>query len=147
MKGNEEADKAANEAREEDQKAVEIDWKVCKTAIERGLKQKVQRDERCSIIYSSKIKRKYHDRVGNVIMTQLRSGHCPKTKYKNEKRIGKSIDARCDECGEEEDKDHIWECVRWEKECRRLGMDGLGALREEEVSLKYLRKTKKDWLI
>ena len=28
--GNEEAEKAANEAREEDQKEVEIDWKVCK---------------------------------------------------------------------------------------------------------------------
>ena len=70
----------------------------CKTATERGLKQKVLRDERCSIIYSSKIKRKYHDRVGNVIMAQLRSGHCPKTKY-YEKRIGKAIDARCYVCG------------------------------------------------
>ena len=33
VEGNEEADKAVNEAREEDQKEVEIDWKVCKTAI------------------------------------------------------------------------------------------------------------------
>ena len=75
MEENEEADKAANKAREEDQNEMEIDWKVYKTAIERGgLKQKVQRDERCSIIYSSKIKKKYHDRVGNVIVAQLRSG-------------------------------------------------------------------------
>ena len=97
MERNEEADKAANETREDDQK-VEIDWKVYKTAIERGLKQKVQRDERCSIICSSKIKRKYHDRMGNIIMAQLRSGHCPKTKY-YEKKIEKAIDARCDDWG------------------------------------------------
>ena len=38
---NEEADKAANETWEEDQKEVEINWEVCKTAIESGLKQKV----------------------------------------------------------------------------------------------------------
>ena len=60
------------------------------------------------------------------------------------KRIGKAIDARCDDCGEKENKDHIWECMRWEEERRRLGMNGLGTLREEEVALKYLRKTKKD---
>ena len=40
-----------------------------------------------------------------------------------EKRIGKAIDARCDDCGEEEDKDHIWECMKWEKESISLGMD------------------------
>ena len=108
MEGNEEADKAANEAWKGDQKEVEIDWKIYKIDIERGLKQKVRRNERCSIIYSSKIKRIYYYRVGNVIMTQLRSGHCLKTKY-YEKRIGKTIDARCDDYGEEEDKDYIWE--------------------------------------
>ena len=90
---------------------MKINWKVCKTTIERDLKQKVQRNERCGIVYSSKIKRKYHDRVGNVIMAQLRSGHCPKTKY-YKKRIRKAMDARCDDCGEEEDKDHILECMR-----------------------------------
>ena len=79
-------------------------------------------------------------------MAQLRSVHCPKTKY-YKKGIGKAIDARCDNCGEEEDKDHIWECMRWKKERRRLEMNGLGTLKEEEVSLKYLRKSKKDWFI
>ena len=96
------------------------------------------------VIYSSKTKRKYHDREGNVILAQLRSGHCPKTKY-YKKRIGKVIDATCDDCGEEENKDHIWECIRWEIERRRLGLDGLGALREEDIALKYLRNIKKDW--
>ena len=55
--------------------------------------------------------------MGNIIITQLRSEHCPKTKY-YEKRIGKAIDARCDDCGEGEDKDYIWKCMRWEKERR-----------------------------
>ena len=38
VEGNEEADKVANEAWEEDQKAVEIDWKVCKDSYQKGPK-------------------------------------------------------------------------------------------------------------
>ena len=61
-------------------------------------------------MYGEKVRRaKGAKRKEQVLLAQLRAGHCPKTRY-YQKRVGISEDGRCERCGEEEEKDHWVEC-------------------------------------
>ena len=131
VEGNEWADREANLARSERQENVNIWMDAAKRRIEREVKYEVELDERLKKVYSKKIRRIESNRKENVIVAQLRSGHCPKTKYYRH-RIGMEYNAACEGCGEVQGKDHWVECqatarhamaegFRWNSFGRRIG--------------------------
>ncbi len=99
-------------------------------------------------VYGSGIRREKWSRREEVVLAQVRAGHCPSTKY-YQKRFGIAEEAKCDDCSEEEGKDHVWDCAAH----RRLREETLGsagggaeiASGKEGVALRYLRKVKPLW--
>ena len=94
----------------EPQDAVRIGLEAAKRRIYRGIEYRPNLEGRLEAVYGEGIRRaKNTTRKEQVILAQLRAGHCPKTKY-YQHRIGMSDDARCERCGQEESKDHWLEC-------------------------------------
>ena len=96
--GNEEADKEANVARTEDQSRVKIGYEATKKKIKREVNWQWQADDRTEKIYSKGIKREATNRLEEVLNAEVRSGHCPRTKYYH-KRFGEAEDGLCEDCG------------------------------------------------
>jgi ribonuclease HI len=144
--GNEEADRAANEARNIEQKMVPICWEAAKKKVRREVKWEPEWDERTTEMYGQPIKRACLTRREAVTMAQLRSGHCAKTNYWR-CRVGLQESARCPDCGEDEEKGHIFVCPRWEDVRREKGIEGEKCLREESTAAGYIRLVKPDWLV
>ena len=92
MKGNEWADVEAGRAREEDQKIIGINFESVKGYIRRIVKYEPRLEGRLKEVYGRKIDRVNGERMVSVTMTQMRSGHCAKSKY-YKKRIGVSKEA------------------------------------------------------
>ena len=129
--GNEEADKEANVARTEDQSRVKIGYEAAKKKFRREVNWQWQADDRTEKIYRRGIKRGgATNRLEEVLNAQVRSGHCPRTKYYC-KRFGEAEDGLCEDCGEEEDRDHLLKCPRWEGVCRHMMIEDLDAWRDD----------------
>ena len=89
--GNEEADKEANVARTEDQSRVKIGYEAAKKKIRREVNWQWQADDRTEKIYRRGVKRGATNRLEEMLNAQVRSGHCPRTKY-YPKRFGEAED-------------------------------------------------------
>ena len=98
---------------------------------EREVKCEVELDERLKKVYSRKIRRIKSNRKENVIVVQLRSGHCPKTKYYRH-RIGMEDIAACERCRRCRERTSWWSAkqqpamrgrrvYRWNNFGRRIG--------------------------
>ena len=107
--GNEEADKEANVAHIEDQSRVKIGYEAAKKKIRREVNWQWQADDGTEKIYRRGIKRGATNRLEEVLNAQVRSGHCLRTKYYR-KRFGEAEDGLCEDCGGEEDRDHLLKC-------------------------------------
>jgi ribonuclease HI len=142
--GNERADSMANVARSLDQEDVELEWESVRSAVKRRMKFVPEMDDRMKEVYGSGIKRAECGRNSSVLLAQLRSGHCIKTRYYR-KRIGVEESGECSDCGEEEDKDHVFGCERWRKEREELKVGGKSVLRSEATALRYLHRVKPLW--
>ena len=124
IRENEWADQEANEARREEQREVGLEFKCAKRRIYRAVKQEETQDQRAQTIYREGVKRAEDaNRKSQVLLAQLRAGHCGETIY-YQHRIGLREDERCEDCGETERKDHWLSCPRWER-----------VRQEEEVSV------------
>ena len=144
IEGNEWADREANEARKEDQESVGIWMDAARSRIKREVRYEPELDERARKVWARKISRTSEGRKEQVMLAQLRAGHCARTKY-YKKRIGQLEDATCEKCGEEEEKDHWMECPAWETTRRRMGLLDLGDIWDEEKVLRYLRVIHPEW--
>ncbi len=144
IEGNEAADEAANRARQLDRSETRIDQGSARCAIQRSIGQRELREERTRMMYGGKIKRAALSRKDAILLAQLRTGHCSATTYYRH-RIGLVEDGVCEDCGETEEKDHVFSCPRWEALRTRQGIEGPGCLRDEEVATKYLRVAKPSW--
>ena len=142
--GNEEADKEANEARKLPQGGTKISFDTIKKRVNRNINWNPELTERAKRIYRNGIKRKAQDRKTSVILAQLRTGHCSRTKY-YQHRIGMTEDNTCEDCGEAEGKDHVFECPRLERLRRSLNIEGVEALGDEEAAVWYLKKARPLW--
>ena len=60
-------------------------------------------------------------------------------------RFGEASDSRCEDCGGEEDKDHMLVCDRWENIRRKLGDRQIEPDSEESTIVGYLQKVKPKW--
>ena len=137
IEGNEKADKEANIAKEMDQKDTKNNINAVNARLKKKIKYSPQWDERKTNIYGNGIERTSKNRREQVLLAQIRTGHCPNTRY-YAKRTGKEKEARCSECGEEEEKDHWLECVRWEEVRIAEGIVDIGCLAVEEKAKDYL---------
>ncbi|MEL7306976.1 MAG: reverse transcriptase domain-containing protein [Pseudomonadota bacterium] len=119
--GNEEVDRQAKEARNEQQDGVPIGLQAAKRRIYREISYRPRLEGRLEEVYRSLQRKENAPRREQVLMAQLRAGHCPKTAY-YQKRIGLREEAVCRRCGAEEVKDHWLECAGVEgvwQECYR----------------------------
>ena len=114
LKGNDWANVEAGRAREVDQKSIGINFESIKVYIRRIVKYEPRLEGRLKEVYGSKIDGVNGEIMVSVTMTQMRSGHCAKSKY-YKKIIGVSEEAECVDCGEEEEKDHRLECPAKER--------------------------------
>jgi ribonuclease HI len=144
IEGNEEADKVANEARQMDREGVKVDMSSVKSMIKRVVRRGKCEDERLRRVYRRKIEKEDLSRREAVLMAQLRGGHCPTTRY-YQHSIGLVDDAVCEDCGEVEDKVHIFECPRWESLRSSMEVEGRAVLGKEEVAVRYLRVARPSW--
>ena len=97
-------------------------------------------------VYGEKIiRKKGMTRREQVVLAQLRAGHCNETKYYR-KRTGQIEEAICDDCGGEEEKDHIFYCGAFERVRWELGVRNLDVLRDDAALLEYLRRVRATWL-
>uniref|UniRef100_A0A1I8JA23 RNase H domain-containing protein n=1 Tax=Macrostomum lignano TaxID=282301 RepID=A0A1I8JA23_9PLAT len=127
--GNEDVDQEAKEAAALPQDDVPVMWNCVKAAI-RKEPAPPPSDERLRRVYKHKINKCAENRSTETTLAQLRCGQCKKTAYWRQK-IGAEAKASCQDCGEEEDKDHwVW-CDRWHKERARFGIQGLEDLGDE----------------
>ena len=94
-------------------------------------------------MYNGSIKRAAESEKEQVLRPKLRSGHCPLTKY-YQQRIGKLEATRCETCGEEETKDHWMECPGVEKWRRECGMETETLIDEERVA-RFVRRAYPKW--
>ena len=143
---NEWADNEANKARAERQDDIEIEFKCAKRRICREIRKGRGTDERTGAIYSNGVKRadKIH-RKAQVVLAQLRAGHCSETAYYKH-RIGAREDAICEDCNDIEQKDHWMVCPRWDRARQEEGVSEIRALAEEDVMLRLIRKVKPKWI-
>ena len=84
------------------------------------------------------------NRLAKVLNAQVRSGHCPRTKYYR-KRFGEAEDRLCEDCGEEEDRDHLLKCPRWEGVHRHMMIEDVDAWRDDYLLTGYLRRVRPRW--
>ena len=142
VEGNEKADEEAKNGSNMNQDGVEIEFNVIKRRIVRKIKYTPEINERDKKIFNGKRKKSSHNtRRDEVILNQLRAGHCNKTRYYR-KRIGTEEDGNCSDCGIQEDKDHVFYCDKWRNDREQ---DGVEMLNDDEATLKYLKKVKKHW--
>ncbi len=126
IEGNERADRWANEARRERQEGVGIGLEAAKKAVYRMVGYRPKLEGRLAEVYGEKMRRRKDlRREEQVLLAQLRAGHCPATQY-YQKRIGMREEAVCNRCGREEEKDHWIECeevraewLKWRRELER----------------------------
>ena len=136
----------------------------------REIRYRPRLEERLEAVYKERIERRAGStRKEQVLMAQLRAGHCPRTRYMYyEHRIGWRDDAKCEKCGEEESKDHWLECKSvadaWMECCGELWRSGkdeccsfssnnskyvcssvVGHLRNEDLVGRFLRRTHPEW--
>ena len=81
IEGNEKADKEANIAKEMDQKDTKNNINAVKARLKKKIKYSPQWDERKTNIYGNGIERTSKNRRQQVLLAQIRSGHCPNTRY------------------------------------------------------------------
>ncbi|PAA87688.1 hypothetical protein BOX15_Mlig033504g5 [Macrostomum lignano] len=142
--GNEDVDQEAKEAAALPQDDVPVMWNCVKAAI-RKEPAPPPSDERLRRVYKHKINKCAENRSTETTLAQLRCGQCKKTAYWRQK-IGAEAKASCQDCGEEEDKDHwVW-CDRWHKERARFGIQGLEDLGDEAKVLGFLKCTHPEWV-
>ena len=144
--GNERADAEAKEAGLLNQEGVPVGWNATKAAIKREIRYTPQLNNRLSRVYTNWRPREGGGRREDVVMAQLRSGHCPSTSYYM-KRIGSMEQAGCEDCGESDEKDHILECPRWAAKRRKWGLVGRPEDLREVGVVGYLREVKPDWFV
>lgn len=131
--GNEEADRRANEAREGNQEGVEIGLEAAKKTVYREICYQPKLEGRLAEVYGKGVSRKGDaKRREQVLLAQLRAGHCPRTAY-YQKRIGMRDEAKCSRCGREEEKDHwalceevrdVW--ISWRRALERERRERMG---------------------
>jgi ribonuclease HI len=144
FEGNEAADEEANKARLKNQERVEINAKTIERAIGRMLRKMTIQDERVRKVYKKKIKRGVCSRREEVIAAQVRSGHCPRTRY-YQARINQDPPPICELCDEVMEKDHLVECEAWRGRRYRLGLNELTDMCENEIVAKYFRAIRPEW--
>ena len=104
-------------------------------------------DERARRVYAEGVKRVDCSRGEAVTLAQLRVGQCSKTHYWRQ-NVGWEERRSCQDCGEDEDRDHWLCCVRWARERweEGLGQGGeIPALGDEGRVLRFLRRCHKEW--
>ena len=143
--GNERADEAANEGRDLPQEGVGIDFWTAKRAIQRAVHVSYIPDDRTRKVYSKDVDWGCTSRKEEVVMHQLRNGHCAKTEYYKH-RVGLGELNTCTDCGEEEEKDHVWLCGKWSRKRAELGLPHNLIALKHELALSYIRDTKPEWL-
>ena len=144
--GNEWADRAANEARNCPQANEKIWLEAAKRKIAREVGWKPELDERTRRVYAGRIRKVENaGRKDEVILAQIRAGHCPKMKgYR--KRIGASEDGMCDLCNEEEEeKDHFMFCSALDAKRREHLIVELDSLADEGRTLGFLKDCYPSW--
>ena len=148
LEGNEWADREANGARKGDQARIPVELACSKAAIEKVGKPKPKLKEREQWVYGNGVKREVCSRRESVLLAQLRVGHCPRTRYWRQ-RIGLEEKRACEDCGEEEGKDHWLTCERWARMRFELGMNvsvvNPSVLGDEGLTLRFLRRCYPAW--
>ena len=144
VEGNEWADREAKIARMEDQKEVCIGFEVAKGRIKRNVKYKPQLNDRLKEVYSEKIMKRAGSRREQVVMVQLRAGHCPLTEYYKQ-RVGEMECRVCDKCGQNQSKDHWLDCDGVRKLKEKFLGGGLCSLVDEEGVGRFLCRAYPEW--
>jgi ribonuclease HI len=149
FEGNERADVEANKAREENQSDINLQWGPARAAVKRACRVKYLDTHRGKMVYdhTQLPEKTTNTRKEEVLLAQLRAGHCPRTKYWRGRFLN-SEDTQCDDCGEEESKDHVWECPALAAK-RRKQFDedvcGPEVARCATKALGYLRDVRPEW--
>ena len=144
--GNEVADAMALTAREMNREDRPVDMGTMKCMIQRKNGMPKPQDARIKRVYERKIRRMERStRREQVVMAQLRTGHCSRTAYYR-KRIGLDETGECEDCGETEEKDHIFVCPRWRGVREELNFRGVESCANENLTMEYLRKVRTNWV-
>jgi len=147
--GNEIADQEANNARAIQQNEVPIEWRAARARLRRETRKKWTLENRHAEVYGEGIKREEErPRREEVLGAQLRAGHVTSSAYYR-KRFNIEQDGTCHRCGEEEEKDHIWECPADDATRLSMGIPVTAspkiASKEENLAIRYARKVRPNW--
>ena len=145
VEGNEWADQEAKKAREESQEGVGVWMDAAKSVIKREVRYVPELDERAREVFLKKREGGGLSRREQVLVTQLRAGHCPSTAYYRQ-RVGLQEEAVCERCGEEEGKDHWLWCVAVRRVRESCGLVNFFDLCGEGRLVRFLRRAYPEWL-
>lgn len=148
LPGNEQADREANRARQQEGEMEEMPmWlEDARSRVRAAVRYEPELSERMRGVYGRGIRRdEGASRKEQVRMAQLRAGHCPGTQ-EYECRVGRRSEDRCQDCGEKVGKDHWLECSRGEKWRRIVELRGPQDMAEEGKVVRFLRQVYPEWV-
>ena len=140
--GNEHADRAANGACALPQRAVETPLQTALALLKRERRKKDKESFREYARFSEKQDHISLGRAERVTVNQFRAGASSASKA-TLARMGKTEDASCDFCGEEETESHILQdCPRTEQAVvKMVGLTDMNLLERPNLLLQLLKKT------